>query len=188
VSLPDRTTSQQPDDRDRRAFTSRGPTLGRRAALALATGAIAAPAGLANASPARAATRTGGFVSRQGARLMLAGDTFDFGGANMYWLGLDENVGGVDYPTTFRIWDGLRAAQALDVTVVRSHTLGISVGNPKSVEPVLDQFNQRAFDTIDYAITTAGRMGIRLVIPLIDEWNYYSGGRDTFTGSSHLGV
>lgn len=43
------------------------------------------------------------FVSRAGAKLVLEGSTFKFGGANIYWLGLDENgAPGVAYPTPFR--------------------------------------------------------------------------------------
>ena len=32
------------------------------------------------------------FVTRSGAQLMLDNEPFRFAGANMYWLGLDENV------------------------------------------------------------------------------------------------
>ena len=49
----------------------------------------------------------------------------------MYWLGLDENVNGVDYPTYTRIDDGFNSAESLGVNVVRSHTLGISTGCAK---------------------------------------------------------
>jgi mannan endo-1,4-beta-mannosidase len=122
----------------------------------------------------------GQFVAAKDGHLLLNGKPFRFGGVNMYWLGLDENVDGIDYPTFFRIRDGLMSAKLMNAGVVRAHTLGISVGDPKSLEPALDQFNPQAFATIDYAIAEAGRLGIKLSIPLIDEWNYYHGGRDQF--------
>ncbi|QBD78350.1 hypothetical protein EPA93_21045 [Ktedonosporobacter rubrisoli] len=121
------------------------------------------------------------FVTRSDAQLMLDGKPFRFFGANIYWLGLDENVGGVAYPTHFRIDDVLAAAQAMGITVVRAHTLGTSQGCQLCVEPALGKFNETAFQHIDYAIKSAHEHGIRLIIPLTDNWNYYHGGKHTFT-------
>ena len=112
---------------------------------------------------------------------MLNGKQFRFGGANIYWLGLYSNIGNVHYATDFQIKDALQTAADMGVTVVRSHTLGISVGNPLSVEPKLGQFNAKAFDTIDYSIYEAHKLGIRLIIPLTDNWHYYEGSYHTFT-------
>lgn len=47
-------------------------------------------------------------------------------------------------------------------TAVRGHTLGISIGNPLSVEPELDVFNESAYETIDFAITVARVYGIKV--------------------------
>src|ERR1700737_262489 len=63
------------------------------------------------AIPALAAAPSDRFVTRQGDRLLLDGRPFRFGGANIYWLGLDENVGGIAYPTHFRIDDALATAR-----------------------------------------------------------------------------
>src|SRR5947209_17322511 len=52
------------------------------------------------------------FVIRSGAQLFLHGKPFRFAGANIYWLGLDENVGGIDYPTQFRVDDALTSIVA----------------------------------------------------------------------------
>lgn len=112
---------------------------------------------------------------------MLNDHPFRFGGANIYWLGLDENVGGIAYPTDFRIRDALKTALDMGVTVVRSHTLGISTGNPDSLEPSLGHFNSQAFRTVDYAVDQACHLGIRLIIPLTDNWHYYEGSYHDFT-------
>ena len=141
------------------------------------------PAGSAAAAPSASA-----FVQRDGTGLVLAGRPFRFAGPNLYWLGLDENVGGVDpatkgtvdYPTYFRITDGLTTAKAMGATAVRAHTLGVSTGNPKSVEPSLGRFNPQAFDSIDYAVAEAHRLGLKLIIPLTDNWQYYHGSRFDF--------
>lgn len=122
-----------------------------------------------------------GFVTRSGTVLTLNGQTFRYAGANIYWLGLDENVGGVAYPTHFRVDDTLLTAKEMGATVVRAHTLGVSTGNALSVEPSLGTFNDSAFAAIDYAIASASKNGIRLIIPLTDDYAYYHGGKHNFT-------
>jgi hypothetical protein len=156
--------------------------LTRRSALVLGAASAAAalvPSG-ASAHPGHPGTGNP-FVTRDGGRLRLAGRPFRFAGTNIYWLGLDENVGGVGYPTYFRIRDALDTAAAMGFTVVRSHMMA-STGNPLSILPARDAgFNAAAFATVDYAIAHAGAIGIRLILPLTDEWSYYHGGHRDFT-------
>ncbi|WP_323986746.1 cellulase family glycosylhydrolase [Microbacterium plantarum] len=124
------------------------------------------------------------FVEREGARLILDGETFRASGTNIYWLGLDENVGGVDFPTYFRIKDVLDTASRMGVNVVRSHMMtstGQNDANPLAIMPRLGEYNEEAFKTIDFAVAYAGSLGIRLILPLTDEWEYYHGGHRDFT-------
>ncbi|MEV4351649.1 cellulase family glycosylhydrolase [Actinoplanes sp. NPDC049596] len=128
-----------------------------------------------------AAAHTDPFVKRAGSQLVLNGKQFRFAGTNIYWLGLDENVGGVDYPTQFRIRDALDTAKAMGLTVVRSHML-VSSGSEKTLLPSKEAgYNDDAFRTVDYAIAYAGKVGLRLVLPLTDNWAYYHGGHADFT-------
>ena len=136
----------------------------------------------------RATAHRDTFVVRDGTSLKLAGRPFTMVGPNMYWTGLDENVGGidpstpgaVDYPSYFRIRDGLTTAKAMGSTVVRAHTNGVSTGNPKSLEPSLGRFNSTAFDAMDYTVAQARKDGLRLIVPLTDNYRYYHGGRFDF--------
>src|SRR5690606_17353399 len=64
---------------------------------------------------------------------------------------------------------------------IRSHTLAASHGCPKAIAPELGVFNEEALKKADYAIYAAGLRGLRIIIPLVDNWNYYHGGRETFT-------
>lgn len=121
------------------------------------------------------------FVKRIGSELVLKGKPFRFSGANIYWLGLDENVDGVDYPTHFRVDDALETAQLMGATVVRAHTLGISVGCPRCIEPSPGTFNETALRYVDYAIMSARQHHLRLIIPLVDNFHYYHGGKYVFT-------
>ena len=171
------------------AVTTLAATAGLAALLGTGPAAAAAPGTppaaapqTAPAAPAAVGSRPGSdFVQRDGTRLTVGGRPFRYGGANIYWLGLDENVGGIAYPTHFRISDALETARDMGATVVRAQTLGISTGNPLSVEPSLGTFNQKAFGPIDYSIYRAGQLGLRLNIPLTNYWNYYLGSIYDFT-------
>ncbi|MET3807807.1 hypothetical protein ABIB25_004834 [Nakamurella sp. UYEF19] len=136
-------------------------------------------------STATTTARTG-FVTRSGSRLLLNGSTFRFAGANEYYLGLDDNIrdagGNPTYPTKARIDDALSSAVATGATVIRSHTLGISVGCPVCLEPTPGVFDDKALASADYAIYRAARLGLKLMIPLTDQWRFYHGGESTFTG------
>ena len=139
-------------------------------------------AAAAGASPPAAAPTTG-FLTRNGSTLLApGGSAFRAGGIDAYWLGLDENEGGVHYPTHFRISDGLASiAGFLGPTLVRAHTVGISTGNALSFEPRLGVFNASALDAADFAVAEAERLGLRLVVPLTDNYHYFHGGKHDFT-------
>lgn len=119
------------------------------------------------------------FVTRSGSSLMLGGKVFRFSGPNIYWLGLLENT--VDYPSHFEVDDAIATATEMGATVVRSTTLGASIGCGRCVEPSLGTFNQEALQHIDYAIQSAKNHNIKLIIPLVDNWHFYEGGKHTFT-------
>ncbi|KAK3615693.1 hypothetical protein LTR56_026435 [Elasticomyces elasticus] len=63
---------------------------------------------------------------------------------------------------------------------IRSQTLGVSVGNLLSLEPALNEWNAAAFDTIDWSIYHAREHGIRIFAPLVDNYDYYHGGKFSF--------
>jgi len=133
------------------------------------------------ASPTRLAS-VGGFLTRSGSTLLAGGNPYRAGGMNAYWLGLDENEGGVHYPTHFRVTDGLTAiAGFLGPTLVRAHTVGISTGNALSFMPRLGVFNDSALDAADWAVAEAQRLGLRLIVPLTDNYKYFHGGKHDFT-------
>ena len=71
------------------------------------------------------------FVRRQGSRLVLHGQPFRFGAANLPGLGMDE-LPKREFPSRFRIDDALGTAALMGARVVRSHTLGISTGHEYS--------------------------------------------------------
>ncbi|GAA6019404.1 hypothetical protein JCM11491_004817 [Sporobolomyces phaffii] len=123
------------------------------------------------------------FVKRTNSKLTLDGEPYRIVGPNIYWLGLDENVyPSPSYPDKGRIREAMAATVAMGGNTIRSHTLGVSTGNSYSVWPKAYQTNDKAFDTIDYAIWAARNYGLRLLIPLTDNYAYYHGGKYDFIG------
>ncbi|KAI0009761.1 glycoside hydrolase family 5 protein [Xylariaceae sp. FL0662B] len=146
-------------------------------------------------------------VTREGTSLMVDGKKWKAVGPNIYWLGLDENVvppagdpyyppTKASYPTKERITEAIAMVKALGGTMIRGHTLGISIGNPLSVMPEPGVVNEAAFEPIDWAVYQAGQYGIRLLVPLVDNYkkrlgegvahafvrkqDYYHGGKYDF--------
>jgi mannan endo-1,4-beta-mannosidase len=121
------------------------------------------------------------YITRKGSKLLLNGDRYVGGAANVYWLGLDENVippagepfyepFNASYPTLGRITEVMNTLVTMGAKTIRSHTLGVSTGNPLSIMPNLGEVNQEAFATIDWAIFQARQHGLRIIIPLTDAY------------------
>ncbi|KAK4560519.1 hypothetical protein LTR86_005716 [Recurvomyces mirabilis] len=131
------------------------------------------------------------YVVRKDSELLLGGKRWTASGANVYWLGLDENVippsgqpfyapFNASYPTHGRITEAMNTLVTMGAHTIRSQTLGVSVGNPLSLEPALGVFNDGAFDTIDWSVYQAREHGLRIFAPLIDNYDYYHGGKFDF--------
>jgi len=138
-----------------------------------------------------AAAERNSYVYRHGSELRLAGQRWTMSGANVYWLGLDENVippegqpfyapFNASYPTFGRITEIMNIVNTMGGRAIRAHTLGVSVGNPLSLMPALDVFNDEAFKTMDWTVYQAREHGIRLFAPLVDNYDYYHGGKFDF--------
>ena len=146
-----------------------------RGAIAIAT--FVALAGMAVCVRSSAQTEhKDEFVQRDGTRLSLGGETFRYSGPNIEWLGL-EAYGPVDpmgprYPSHFEVDDAMDTAKAMGARVIRSQTLGDSIGCDLCIEPKLGEFNPEAFKHIDYALKAAHDRGLRLIITLAGDCAY----------------
>lgn len=103
----------------------------------------------------------------------------------MYCLGLDENVvppAGqpyyapfkTSYPTHGRTTEIMNILVIMGVKLIRSQTLGVSVGNPLSVSPDLGVYNQAAFGSIDWAVYQSRQHRLRIMVPLVDDYVGFS--------------
>jgi mannan endo-1,4-beta-mannosidase len=117
--------------------------------------------------------RSPAFVTRSGAQLELGGTSFRFGGANVEWLGLvgygPADKRGPRYPTKYETDDALETAREMGVRVVRSQTMGDSVGCDVCIEPTRGRFNPAALDRVDYALASARERGIRIIPTIVGD-------------------
>ena len=113
------------------------------------------------------------FVTRSGPHLVLAGEPYRFGGANVEWLALSDygpaSPTGPRYPAHAEVDQALTTAKRLGARVVRSQTLADSVGCTLCIEPALGQFNSVAFAHADYAIAAARKRGLKLIATIVGD-------------------
>jgi hypothetical protein len=113
------------------------------------------------------------FVIRSGPRLTLGGRPFRFGGANIEWLGVagygPADPAGPHFPSDYEVDDAMATARELGATVVRSQTMGDSVGCTACIEPDLGEFNEAAFERIDYALASARAHGIKIIPTIVGD-------------------
>lgn len=118
--------------------------------------------------------------------LNLDGAPFTIVGPNIYWICQDENYGPVgSYTDKGRVREALAIAVAMGANTIRLHSCGISTGtylgkNPYNLNPALFKYNEAAWDIRDYVIYAAGQYGLRIVLPLTDNYKYYHGGKYDF--------
>lgn len=105
-----------------------------------------------------------GIATRSGSNFMLNSQQFYFGGANAEYLFEKSDV---------VIEEVLDDAASLGLTVVRTWTFG--EGEDVSFQPQRGKFNQSAFEHLDRLVAYAGKKGIRIVLPLVDNWGHYGG-------------
>lgn len=125
------------------------------------------------------------FVTRRGDQLFEGDRPFRFISFNIPNLQLVEDnfAPGAKtawaWPNEFELSDALESVRQLGGTVGRTYVLsvrreGSDMGDHVYVRGPGD-FNEEAFCTLDLAIEIAGQKGIRLIIPLVDNWKWQGG-------------
>jgi mannan endo-1,4-beta-mannosidase len=114
------------------------------------------------------------FISLDIPNLLVVEDNVPFAEENPWRL-----------PDKFEINDALETLQQLGGTVARSYVITVVKTNdlPGTPRHVLapGKFNEEAFRTLDEVLAAANRTGIRLIIPLVDNW-VWQGGRAEYAG------
>jgi hypothetical protein len=140
---------------------------------------------------APAASLLRGFVTAQGDQLMDGGKPFRFISFNIPNLQLIEDnmvFSGLNpwrLPDQFELTDALASLRQMGGTVTRTYVISVArPGDPPGApRHVLGpgRFNEEAFRELDLAFKIANDLGIRLIVPLVDNWAW-QGGRAEYAG------
>lgn len=131
-------------------------------------------------------------LTRSGSQLQVGGVKWVGSGLNAYWLGLDDNAGtsSGSFPSHATITAAFDGMKTMGNNLVRAHTIGISAGTSMSYltgySGTTPTYNESNMDSADWAVYQAGLHGIRLMVPLTDNWNYYHSGLWWFVHQAYL--
>ena len=134
---------------------------------------------------AAARAELNGFVTARGDQLIEAGKPFRFISFNIPNLQLVEDNLEPDaerawgWPNEFELNDALESVRQMGGTVARTYVLsvrreGADMGDHVYVRGPGD-FNEEAFRSLDLALEIANKKGVRLIIPLVDNWHWQGG-------------
>ena len=125
------------------------------------------------------------FVKRSGDRLSEGGKEYRFISFNIPNLHLVEDNMAFEatnewrFPDEFEITDALLSVRRMGGRVVRTYV--ISVCRKEGANPIPchvkkpGEFNEEAFRALDKVLEVANRVGVRVVIPLVDNWKWWGG-------------
>jgi mannan endo-1,4-beta-mannosidase len=135
---------------------------------------------------ARAAEEIEHFITRNGDKLMNGDKEFRFVSFNIPNLHLVEDDFAPDkktawgWPTEFEITDALTSVDQMGGTVVRTYVLSVKREGSDMGEEVYvkgpGEFNEEAFQVLDLVLKIARDKGVRVFVPLVDQW-WWMGGR-----------
>lgn len=109
----------------------------------------------------------GAYIGVGGGEFVRSGRRFRFGGTNCYYLHQQSH---------YMIDSVLNDAAAMGLTVVRAWAFADGAEKAEHpLQPQPHQYDEDAFDSLDYAVHKAGQLGIRLVLPLVNNWPDYGG-------------
>ncbi|MEI7901854.1 MAG: cellulase family glycosylhydrolase [bacterium] len=133
------------------------------------------------------------FVRVQGDQLVEDGKPFRFISWNIPNLHLvednlpftDADATGWRLPDRFEMTDALAAVRQMGGQVARTYVISVARTNDPPGVPrhVLGpgRFNEKAFRALDQVLQVANEQGVRLIIPLVDNWSWW-GGRAEYEG------
>ena len=128
------------------------------------------------------------FISGRGDQLYEGAQRFRFISFNIPNLLAVEDYMAFDsaeawrLPDRFEVTDALTAVRQAGGTVVRTYVISVRRTNdaPNVPRHVLGpgKFNEEAFRAMDLVLQTAHRTGVRVILPLVDNWKWWGGVED----------
>jgi mannan endo-1,4-beta-mannosidase len=146
---------------------------------------VAALASMSAKPQAAAAEPLREFITRRGDQLFEGERPFRFISVCIPNLQLVEDNFALDaetawgWPNEYELCDALESVRQMGGTVARTYVLsvrreGSDMGGHVYVRGP-GEFNEEAFRTLDLALEIANRKGVRLIIPLVDNWKWHGG-------------
>ncbi len=151
-----------------RGVSTTGTT--RRTFLRTTGAGVVAAATTGALSGSAAADPPDEFVGTDGTEFVLDGEPIHFNGSNNFWL-MDEYFGTPElHDAVFSLYDRL----GLNFVRTWGFRDGTSDAGPM-LQPEPGEYNEEAFRRFDSLVAKAGEYGIRLVLPLVNNWEEYGG-------------
>lgn len=137
------------------------------AAAALAAAIVFGMTSFTSVSAASETNAESGFVATNGNYFVLDGKLFYFQGANNYYL---------NYAPNYMIDDVLNDAAAMNLKVLRCWAFIDGKESAGCVmQPSLGVYDESGFERLDYTISEAAKRGIKLILPLVNNWDDFGG-------------
>jgi len=125
------------------------------------------------------------FISVKGDKIYDGGNQFRFISFNIpNLLLIEDNMPFAEknewrLPNTFEINDALESTKQLGGNVARTYVITVQrevdgAGIPKHVLGP-GKFNEEAFKALDQVLASANQIGVRLIIPFVDNWKWMGG-------------
>ncbi len=125
------------------------------------------------------------FITRAGDKLMEGNKEYRFISFNIPNLHLVEDnmaftaINEWRFPDEFEITDALTTIEHMGGRVARSYVISICRKSGPNAIPCHvkrpGEFNEEAFRALDKVLEVANRVGVRIVVPLVDNWKWWGG-------------
>jgi len=125
------------------------------------------------------------FITRSGNKLMEGDKEYRFISFNIPNLHLVEDNMTFEaqnewrYPDEFEITDALTTVKQMGGRVARMYVISICKKTGPNAIPCHvkkpGEFNEEAFRTLDKVMEVANRVGVRVIIPFVDNWKWWGG-------------
>ena len=108
------------------------------------------------------------FISFNTPNLLMIEDNMEFSSTHAWRL-----------PNEFEIEDALKTIKVMGGNVTRTYTITVKRKDDQSGMPkhviAPGEFNEEAFNTLDMILAKANEIGVRLIIPFVDNWKWMGG-------------
>jgi mannan endo-1,4-beta-mannosidase len=127
------------------------------------------------------------FITTRGDKLMDGDTEFRFISCNIPNLHYIEDNLPFDgtnpwrLPNSFEIRDALTAIKQMGGKVARIYVFSVKKGNDTSTPYYVEgpgTFNEDAFRTFDTVLQIANEVGVRLIVPFVDNWMWWGGAKE----------